>query len=518
MLRLALVFLLCCFCVGAAQASGSVVAWTSDTSYIVFDGTAQANIIGSGTVASGSNQIALGKPQVEMSALVTGKAISTGVAATDPSIGKTITAISSALAADAAAGSVCSGGGIWGYIGCAALSAITQAAVFLGVDKLWSWLFGSNQVSYTPSASTTVSSGFIWEGSVWVPANSPLNSQSYPTAVEECSTDPNAIAQAILGGLNNVYGPRVNSSYTYSQETLTENNASSYASGSATYTDIVLGGSSSSYQNTFTIAEINSSSCSSANTLAPITAQSPVSTSVSGAVSALPSSELSGAADPDTTADMINAVWYQASQQSGYAGVPYPSTNPIQSSDVTTWEGNNSGFAPTLGDDLGVGSGVGSQGNGASSSTAGYVPQSGLASDGTGPSSSTSGGTTSGGATSGTSGSSSDTSTSGASGTTSATSDTADLCADDPSASACASLGTVTAGSLPASSVSVSLSPWAIGPSSGACPPPQTVQVFGSTLSFDYSPLCSFATQVSPLFVALCAIAAAFIIVMGIRG
>jgi hypothetical protein len=43
------------------------------------------------------------------------------------------------------------------------------------------------------------------------------------------------------------------------------------------------------------------------------------------------------------------------------------------------------------------------------------------------------------------------------------------------------------------------------------------MSVFGSDLAFDYLPLCSFVASLRPLVLALCALAAALIVVMGIR-
>ncbi|WP_459713360.1 virulence factor TspB C-terminal domain-related protein [Paraburkholderia sp. 2C] len=90
------------------------------------------------------------------------------------------------------------------------------------------------------------------------------------------------------------------------------------------------------------------------------------------------------------------------------------------------------------------------------------------------------------------------------------------MCELDPSASACALLGTATADTLPSSSVSVSLTPWDIGPSTGTCPGPVVIPVFGYELSFSWTPMCTFAADVRPIVLAVCGIAAAFIVAMGI--
>jgi hypothetical protein len=87
---------------------------------------------------------------------------------------------------------------------------------------------------------------------------------------------------------------------------------------------------------------------------------------------------------------------------------------------------------------------------------------------------------------------------------------------EDPTASACAQLGTATAGDLPSTSVAVSLTPWDVGPANGTCPPPVTFTVFGQTLGISWQPMCTFAADVRPIVLAVCGIAAAFIIAMGL--
>jgi hypothetical protein len=43
------------------------------------------------------------------------------------------------------------------------------------------------------------------------------------------------------------------------------------------------------------------------------------------------------------------------------------------------------------------------------------------------------------------------------------------------------------------------------------------VTVFGSALAFDYTPLCTFAGKLQPLVLALCALAAALIVIWGLK-
>ncbi|HDR9258347.1 TPA: hypothetical protein QDB21_004330 [Burkholderia vietnamiensis] len=428
--------------------AGSVVQWTSNTSYIVFDGTPQANIVGSGVIPSGSSQLALGKPQIEMSALVNGKAAQLGVTAGDSSIGKTIKAIGSVIAGDIASASACSGGGIWGFLGCAALNAVVSGAVYLGLDHLWSWAFGSG----ASSTGNVTQTGQAWFGN---------GGASFSSAQSACSSmmGTGMTGPYLVAGANGTQQCWATSQFDYRGNQMCPclvSNAIQTSSQSSTVT-------------------------------------------VGGSVGSLPQSSLGGPADPQTTADMVNAAWQQATAQSGYDGIPFPSSNPIQASDVSAWESNNPGFAPTLGDDLGVGTGVGAQGNG--SASMGSLPESGVASDGTGPSGSASGSGT------------------GASAPTGSSSATGDgmLCSLFPSVSACASLGSAPATPpIPTSSANVSMTPWSVGAADGVCPAPQVVQVLGTTLSLSWDPICSFVQKVRPVVLAICALTAALIVSMGV--
>jgi hypothetical protein len=179
-------------------------------------------------------------------------------------------------------------------------------------------------------------------------------------------------------------------------------------------------------------------------------------------------------------ADMANQLWQDAAAQPGYNGEPYSPTDPLTAQDIAT-----APVAPTWNDLVNtapapVGSTV--------VPIAPTVSTSPVTVPITEPASST-------------------------------TPTTENPCTEDPTASACQPLGTApTPPPIPASSAAVTLSPWSIGPSSGQCPAPITVNVLGSPLVFDYTPLCSLASQLQPLVLALCALAAALIIVMGIKG
>jgi hypothetical protein len=471
-MRFLIAFVCLCVFVGTADATVTSTAFVNGSQAVILDSS--GNVVGAFSGGS-SSLVSYGAPEIEMAGVLTGEA--TALGASTSALTSTETAISAVIAADVKAAPSCAGGGLWGFIGCEALSTITTTAVSLGVSSAFQWLF--NQVTGSGNLTQTANTycGSAVNG----------NSCVYYSPLSACTS--------LMG--STYEGPSVVTSGTAVQ------------CWAAEYMHLGTWETGSS---------LVSSNIQTQSTSSVVT--------VGGAVTTIKGdnpSELSSPMNPQTTADMINAAWQQAASQSGYTGIPYPSTNPISASDVSTWEADNPGWTATEGDDLGIGSDNGTQGN--SGSSIGSLPVSGVDSGGgvagqdgttattgstvtTGTSSSTGSGTSTG-TTTGT--------TTGASGTSSA-SDTSELCTEDPTASACASLGTApTAPALSASSVTVSLSPWSIGPTSGTCPAPLTFNIFGNQLAYDYTPLCTFVGRLAPLILALCGLASALIVVSGVK-
>jgi hypothetical protein len=83
----------------------------------------------------------------------------------------------------------------------------------------------------------------------------------------------------------------------------------------------------------------------------------------------------------------------------------------------------------------------------------------------------------------------------------------------------CSQFGSVPdSGALAASGAGVSLVPVSIGgPSSVSCPLPVTFSMFGASYGLSFDPVCKLALGVQPVVLALCALAAALIVVAGIR-
>lgn len=70
------------------------------------------------------------------------------------------------------------------------------------------------------------------------------------------------------------------------------------------------------------------------------------------AATALPATETAKALNPQLVAAVANTLWQQAAAQPGYAGLPYPASNPISTAEAQSWMQANPGVWPTVGDFL----------------------------------------------------------------------------------------------------------------------------------------------------------------------
>ncbi|KVU20181.1 hypothetical protein WK62_21025 [Burkholderia ubonensis] len=185
------------------------------------------------------------------------------------------------------------------------------------------------------------------------------------------------------------------------------------------------------------------------------------------------------------TAALADQLWKNAAAQPGYQGYPYDATNPVSQADVAT-----APVAPTWNDVLdSLPRPAGSTSVPIDTNLIPNTPYTPGQTTGT---------------------------TNPASGTTGTTTPS-DPCAINPNASACAPLGSAPpAPPIPSSSANVSMTPWSVGAADGVCPAPQVVSVLGSSLSLSWDPMCSFVQKVRPLVLAICALAAALIVAMGV--
>ncbi|WP_157778245.1 virulence factor TspB C-terminal domain-related protein [Burkholderia thailandensis] len=194
---------------------------------------------------------------------------------------------------------------------------------------------------------------------------------------------------------------------------------------------------------------------------------------VTGNLADLPitSDMLSAPLPNNLTAQLADRLWQQAASMPGYDGAPYQATSPVASADVAT-----ATTAPTWGD-LVEGTPKAPADSGVTVAPDFYPVPSG-----------------------------------GTGGTPSSS-----QCDPNSQLAGCVPLGSVPAsGAVPTSDASISLTPWNIGSVDGTCPAAQTVSILGTDFQLTFDPLCAVVQKLRPLVLALCALAAAFIVAMGV--
>ncbi|MBA4214260.1 MAG: hypothetical protein C0449_14385 [Polaromonas sp.] len=82
----------------------------------------------------------------------------------------------------------------------------------------------------------------------------------------------------------------------------------------------------------------------------PGTVPSATAQTLQQAVTALPETEKAKPVNPQLVAAVANTLWQQAAAQPGYAGLPYPASNPISTEEAQAWMEANPGIWPTVGD------------------------------------------------------------------------------------------------------------------------------------------------------------------------
>lgn len=416
-----------------------------------------------------------------------------GYSATDAVVAATLAAVSSE-AGVAAAGVAAAAGLTVAAVPWVAVAAAVGVAALLGSDSVPLGSGGSQQWQFNSDGTVTVSQSPS-SGSSSGSSFPPITSGSTVYCMDGSPTSPNA--DTGCGGSVAAAGAAYAEAETQQKAPTWTFTVTSCSSTSCTFELYENGadfGPTSESATEYT--DYSGAACSTGllvgtsgcETATGASVPPPVTESASAAAANTPSGDDGDELSPAVLAALANALWQQAADQSGYTGVPYPASAPVTSSQASSVESSLGSSAPTIGSAV---TGAGSL-SGASSST----PFAVTAPSGTSTGTSTGASGTSGGGTDG----------------------TPDLCQLDPTASACADLGTPPAsGAIPSSSVSVSMSPWSIGPASGTCPSPIVVQVFGTSLTFDYTPVCTFAGRVEPVVLAVCALAAALIVVGGLK-
>lgn len=83
-------------------------------------------------------------------------------------------------------------------------------------------------------------------------------------------------------------------------------------------------------------------------------AVSPISTTtglpIGTAIAHIPQSDYDKQLNPTVVAALADRAWQKAASQPGYDGLPYPQSNPITGTEVSTWTKANPDFSPTVRD------------------------------------------------------------------------------------------------------------------------------------------------------------------------
>lgn len=536
MLRFVVMFLLCFVSV----LSPNVYAGGGRT-VLMFD--SKGNITGSYVKGVGSP---VERAQAQQTGVLEQKLVSMGFEPSAVVADATVSAVSnvvSAVAGTATAIGVAATAPAWvSVLAGAAVSAIVGTALNMAVGAAWKWLFnsdGSVTVSGAPGSSGWSGGGSVnctgscsgvgaaaWTGikngqTVFVTSvvgpTVPSSGASYgPLAGHRVSAGSVAeVGYALQPYSCSQYptGPIGGCSVSMQQvsgTTYYENQTLSYTDGrpNPTYTTQI---------DTFTITQQIYSGADCGTFL--IDGLCASSSMLNGTMSLQNAAAQSHGSDTapvssEAVAALLNALWKQASQQPGYGGVPWNPANPVTSSDVDSWNSQNPSWVPDWADFTAPG-GSSDAASSSNPGTGGFnLPQPQISTPGSGSGTGTGTGTGTG--------SGGTTVTTGASGVTVNVTNNVNVSMCDNvtgDVAACRGLGDANgfSDSLFGSSFDASLQPFSVGGPAGQCPQPVSFVVLGQALSFSYDPMCSLASSLRPLVLALCALGAGVIVVMGIK-
>jgi hypothetical protein len=223
----------------------------------------------------------------------------------------------------------------WGTIVLvSAVSAVIGLAVQVGVSALWNWLFRTDNKIDIGSAAAPYpncilgDSNYYWESTI--------------TGVNHYSCDGKALA------LQHFYATQPQA-FNSGQINCIDSVTSWYCTKGD--------GGGFAIRRTGTLSK----SCLASNYLVgtqcipytyPLQPALPTSNNqtLQQAVNAIPQADLSKPLNPQLVAATANTLWQQAASQPGYAGVPYPASNPITTAEATTWMNANRPYWPTVND------------------------------------------------------------------------------------------------------------------------------------------------------------------------
>ncbi|GAB3370363.1 hypothetical protein [Massilia agri] len=259
--------------------------------------------------------------QAAVSALVVSKAGQRGFAANDPRIASTMQGIGSTVAGGAAAAAVVTAAGVTAPAWVTAavvvgLGALFSAGISLAVDKIAAWWFDS-------------------DGSVKVqlPSTGPALVDYLYTIRPNNDQDMQACVQTSIYNWCDETGPNI---------------PGCLAPGASNPTNFCRPGWAPDGKTSTTFQDAMARAGYSYRTT---TAPGPIETKTAAdAVAALTDEQKAAPLNPEVLAAIADQAWKTASEQPGYTGVPYSSSNPITAADAAAYQSANPTTYPTVGD------------------------------------------------------------------------------------------------------------------------------------------------------------------------
>lgn len=257
--------------------------------------------------------------QSAVSALVVSKAGQRGFAANDPRMASTMQGIGSTVLGAAASAAVVTAAGVTApaWITAAVgvgLAVFFSAGISLAVNKIKAWWFnsdGSIKVQVTDGGSAQVDYG-------WPVV--PINANDAATCVNTSIMnwcDPN--------------GPSFQGCLTKGAQNPTNFCRPGYNSVTSTTFEDAMSRAGYTYRTILSPGETRTKTATDA-------------------VAALTDEQKAAPLNPEVLAAVADQAWKTASEQPGYAGIPYSSSNPITPADATAYQSANPASYPTVGD------------------------------------------------------------------------------------------------------------------------------------------------------------------------
>lgn len=292
-----------------------------------------------------SQALPVSKMQSAISGVIQQKAIKRGFAANDPRYAATLSKVGTGLglvagtAASIAVGTITAPA--WAtVILVAGAGAFVSYAVTLGIDGLVNWLFNSNSIDVS---GTATNSG--------IPGLAPG-----APAFQAATNDANGRGTTIYGGDNMALARQAFYGYAGVGTALIPSCGLNPSGSVATCIRSPYSANATRYTDTFVLPNcpsghysVNGSGCVAYTFPPPGAAPAPNQTPQQ-AVDSLSAVEKAKKLNPALVAETANLAWRNAASQPGYDGLPYSAADPITPAEAVQWQTANPDRYPTVGD------------------------------------------------------------------------------------------------------------------------------------------------------------------------